>query len=169
MSSIDFSSVAARPILRDLKSLFRRPARLQIAALCYRVRKGKIEVLLVTSRSSRRWILPKGWPIMKRRAHKTAEIEAYEEAGIIGKVAKTAFGSFPSYKGHNGGLKIRTDVAVYPIRVERQLDSFPELGQRELSWLSIDDAIEAADEPGLSQLLGQFKSKLAEFDALTPA
>ncbi|MEJ8474525.1 NUDIX hydrolase [Roseibium algae] len=163
MSSIDSSWAVTKPLFRDLKSLFRRPARLQIGALCYRVREGDVEVLLVTSRSSRRWILPKGWPILKRRAHKTASIEAYEEAGIVGNVSKKPFGTFNSYKGHAGGLKIRTQVMIFLIQVTDTLDDYPEVGQRELRWLAIDDAIKLADEQGLSRLLSKFNAEMANY------
>lgn len=162
MSSIDYPWAVAKPLFRDLKSLFRRPARLQIAALCYRFCDGKLEVLLVTSRSSRRWILPKGWPIMKRKAHRTAGIEAYEEAGIVGKVSKKPFDSFKSYKGHRGGLRIRTNIMVYPVAVKDQLDEFPEVGQRDIAWMPIDEAIKKADEPGLSRLLVRFNDEMAK-------
>ncbi len=162
MSSLATSWTVANPLFRDLKALFRRPARLQIAALCFRECEGETKVLLVTSRTARRLILPKGWPIMKRKAHKTALIEAYEEAGVVGKAAKKPFGSFMSHKGHHGGLKIRTEVLVYLVKVESILDDFPEAGQRELRWLSIEDAIRQADEPGVSRILARFRDEVAK-------
>lgn len=149
------------PILSHFKHMVRRPSRLQIAALCYRMDKDEPQVLLVTSRSTRRLILPKGWPIMKSRAHKTARTEAYEEAGVLGKVSKKPYGRFRSYKGHKAGLKLRTDVLVYLIEVKRQLEDFPEKGQRDLLWLSIPEAIKKADEPGLARLLSQLQHEMA--------
>ncbi|WP_417669820.1 NUDIX hydrolase [Roseibium sp.] len=162
MSSLDFSSAVARPFFRDLKNLFRRPARLQIAALCYRMHEDERQVLLVTSRSSRRWILPKGWPIMKRKAHKTAVVEAFEEAGVIGKASKKPYDTYMSYKGHGGGLKIRTEVLVYLLRADDQTKDFPEAGQREIRWLSIEQAIEQTDEPGLIRVLQRFNRETAK-------
>jgi 8-oxo-dGTP pyrophosphatase MutT (NUDIX family) len=60
--------------------------RIQYAALPYRARgKSELEVMLVTSRGSRRWIIPKGWPKRGIPAHDTAAKEAFEEAGVIGR------------------------------------------------------------------------------------
>ncbi|WP_417689301.1 NUDIX hydrolase [Roseibium sp.] len=142
--------------------MFRPPARLQIAALCYRVEEGELQVLLVTSRSSRRWILPKGWPMMKRKAHKTAVIEAYEEAGVVGKASKKPYDRFMSHKGVRAGFKVRTEVLVYLIQAEKQTDDYPEAGQREIRWLAVDKAIEQADEAGLARVLRRFKDEMAK-------
>lgn len=162
MTLIDTNWVSARPYLNDIVSLFRRPARLQIAALCYRFNEVELEVMLITTRSSRRWIIPKGWPALHRKAHRTATNEAYEEAGVVGKVDPKLFASFRSYKGHSNGWKVRTKVLVYLIKVEKQEVSFPEVGQRDVSWLPIDEAIQKADESGLKAVLGNFKTKMAE-------
>lgn len=162
MTTIDTSWVSARPFINDIVSLFRRPARLQIAALCYRINDGRLEVMLVTTRSSRRWIIPKGWPALHRKGHRTATNEAYEEAGVVGKVDRKMFASFKSYKGHSNGWKVRTKVLVYLIAVEKQKDSFPEAGQRDVRWLAIEEAIQKADESGLKTVLSRFKTEMAE-------
>lgn len=153
---MDFSHTVAdsRPsIIQSVLSMFRRPARLQIAALCHRKRGGKLEVLLVTSRSTRRWILPKGWPILSRRAHRTAAVEAFEEAGVTGKVHKDPFASFTSFKGGEGGLRLRTEVLVYLLDVAETTQDFPESGLRDLRWASVDEAVRISGDPQLAAVL----------------
>ncbi|WP_420410680.1 NUDIX hydrolase [Roseibium sp.] len=139
--------------LQSFQAMFRRPARLQIAALCVRENDGGREVLMVTSKSSRRWILPKGWPIMSRKPHRTAAIEAYEEAGVVGKARKKPFASFKSYKGADAGLRLKTDVLVYRVDVDEMVRNYPEKGKRTVTWVPVEKAIKMADEPGLAKVL----------------
>lgn len=143
--------------LQNLALIFRRPARLQVAALCHRMRDGQLEVLMITSRSTRRWILPKGWPILTLKAHRTAAIEAFEEAGVVGKARKRPFASFRSHKGGDGGLKIRTEVLVYLVDVEKSAKAFPERGERDVRWVSVEEAIRLTDEAGLVPVLEKLR------------
>ncbi|WP_428688397.1 NUDIX hydrolase [Roseibium sp.] len=146
--------------LQGLGGLFVKPARLQIAALCVRPGGTEPEVLLVSTRDSGRYILPKGWPEKDKPAWDTAVIEAYEEAGIVGEVDRRPIGSFRSYKGVSKGLKIRTKVLVYKVRFEKQLKEFPETGQRKCVWLPVSKAIEKVDEPALKRFLRRHKSDI---------
>jgi len=146
--------------LQGLSGLFVKPPRLQIAALCFRPGEHEPEVLLVSTRDTGRLILPKGWPEQDKPASETASIEAYEEAGVIGKTNPRPIGSFRSFKGLSNGLKIRTKVLVFKVRFERQLKDFPENGQRELLWLPLSDVIEAADEPALRRFLRKHRSEI---------
>ena len=129
------------------------PPRQQVAALCYRKGSEGPEILLVTSRQTKRWILPKGWPETDLSRRKTASLEAFEEAGVVGEVAREPIGEFLSHKGINAQFKVRTKVVVYPLRAEKQKKSFPERGKRELAWLSLEEAIGRCNEPGLKQIL----------------
>ena len=133
--------------------MFKRPARLQIAALCRRERNGATEVLLITSKTTRRWILPKGWPVLSYNAHRTAAIEAFEEAGVIGTAHRKPFASFKSYKGGEAGFRIRTKVLVFLVDVEDTTTEFPEYGAREVRWVSVKEAIRLTNEPGLVKVL----------------
>lgn len=144
--------------------LLRRPPRNQLAALCYRSGSAGAEVLLITSRNTRRLIIPKGWPMAKHSARKTARQEAYEEAGIIGKVAKEPIGEFASHKGLGNGLKVRTNVIVYPLAVDDQVSDYPETGQRDLLWMPLEEAALRCEDDGLRQLLKsrQVKSLLMD-------
>lgn len=140
-------------LLQNLLLMFRRPSRLQIAALCQRQRNGKREVLMVTSKTTHRWILPKGWPILSLKAHRTAAIEAFEEAGVIGTAHEEPFASFHSHKGGEAGLKIRTEVLVYLVDVENTTDTFPDCSERDVRWLPVEEAIRICEDPGLADVL----------------
>ncbi len=127
----------------------------QYAALPYRLdADGRAEVLLVTSRRTRRWILPKGWPIKGLKPAKAAAREAYEEAGIIGDVANTPVGTFCYDKlfERTGELASCT-VEVFPLRVTQQLDVWPEAGQRRTQWTRADALAEAIEDRGLLQVI----------------
>lgn len=146
--------------LHGLTGLFIKPARLQVAALCIRAGGSGPEILLVSTRDTGRMILPKGWPETDRLAFETAVLEAYEEAGVVGKAIRQPFGSFRSFKGLANGLKIRTKVLVFKVEFEKQLKKFPELGQRICVWLPVSEAIEQADDPGLRRFLKRNRNKL---------
>jgi 8-oxo-dGTP pyrophosphatase MutT (NUDIX family) len=89
--------------------------RVQYAALPYR-HKGKFstEVLLVTSRDTGRWIIPKGWPLKGKAPHKAAAREAREEAGVVGKINRRAIGAFSYRKRLKGGKVVVCEVQVWP-------------------------------------------------------
>ncbi|MCB1384499.1 MAG: NUDIX hydrolase [Nitratireductor sp.] len=134
--------------------MLRRPPRRQVAALCYRRRGSELEVLLITSRDTRRWIIPKGWPGARRSARKQAAREAFEEAGIRGAVARHPLGEYRSHKGLGRGFKVRTSVTVFPLRAEDQARDFPERGERDLAWMPLREAASRCGEPGLAAILG---------------
>lgn len=159
MSTLATNNSALRRMVENLRLTFRRPPRRQVAALCYRKGKKGPEVLLVTSRNTKRWIIPKGWPMAEHSARKTARIEAFEEAGVIGKAGKTALGEFPSHKGLGNGFKVRTTITVYPLQVKEIAKQFPERGKRELVWLPIEEAAILCNEDGLRDLLLSEKVK----------
>lgn len=146
--------------LQGVSGLFVKPARLQIAALCVRPGIAENEILLVTTRDTGRLILPKGWPEKDKPAFRTATLEAYEEAGIVGETETRPMGSFRSFKGLSNGLKIRTKVLVFRIDFEKQLKSFPEKGQRKAMWVPLSEAIVHADEPALKRFLHRHRAKI---------
>ncbi len=121
---------------RLLKGDAKTPVK-QVAALCYRVTKsGKLKVLLVTSRRTRRWIIPKGWPMRNQPDHKAAAREAYEEAGIRGKVRNKPVGKFTYRKLLSAGKSIRCRVQVFELRTAEIKDIYPESDQRQRRWFS---------------------------------
>ena len=133
----------------------------QYAALPWRItRKGAFQVLLVTSRTSGRWILPKGWLVKGRSPAQSAEREAFEEAGVVGQVGSEPIGSYYHSKLHDdGSVEIRT-VTVFDQRVTGTLLNWPEKGERKRLWLSRDEAVERAGEPGLADLLRSLRPDL---------
>jgi 8-oxo-dGTP pyrophosphatase MutT (NUDIX family) len=135
-----------------------REPRTQFAALPWRrSAAGELEVLLITSRETHRWVIPKGWPIKGMKAWKTAAREAFEEAGLQGKILKRPAGGYAYDKRLKNGRLQHVRVAVFPLAVEREADAFPELGQREKLWLPPSEAARKVDEPELMVLLATFK------------
>ena len=136
--------------------------RVQYAALPYRSRgRSRTEVMLVTSRGTRRWIIPKGWPQKGRAPHRSAAREAFEEAGVTGVVDRRPVGSFPYQKRLKNGGVVVCEVKVYPLRVLRQSKQWPEHRQRKIRWLSPKQAAKAVREP----MLGTIIRRLARVSA----
>lgn len=138
-----------------LAPVLTRPARYQVAALCWRGEGAAREVLLATSLDTGRWILPKGWPKRGRSAAAMAQEEAWEEAGVIPRHVRAApIGRFRYVKRMSGGtLPAPTVADVIAIEVERIADHFPEKGRRELRWMRPEAAAELVEEPELQALL----------------
>ena len=131
----DFSQVAALPARSDAY--------------------GAQQVLLLTSRETKRWVIPKGWPMRGRKPHEAAAREALEEAGVIGHVKKKPIGSYVYFKRRAAHFDVCT-VEVYLLRVERQLETWREKHQRQARWFTPDEAAELVQEPGLIALLRSF-------------
>lgn len=124
----------------------------QVAALPFRVRKGQVEVLLVTSRETKRWLIPKGWPIKGKKAHKAAAQEAMEEAGVKGTVAQNAIGHYDYWKRRAEHFDL-CRVQVYPLQVSKQLKKWPEKGERDSRWFGVEEAAQQVLEPALAALI----------------
>ncbi|WP_372785688.1 NUDIX hydrolase [Phenylobacterium sp.] len=135
-----------------------REPRVQFAALPWRRdAEGEVEVLLITSRETHRWVIPKGWPIKGMKSGKSAAQEAFEESGVRGKVAKRPTGTYAYDKRLKNGRLQHVRVAVFPLLVESEAEAYPELGQREKLWLPLVEAARRVDEPELMVLLATFK------------
>lgn len=113
-------------------------------------------MLLITSRETHRWVIPKGWPIKGVKSAKSAAQEAFEEAGVRGKVSKRPIGSYAYDKRLKNGRLQHVRVAVFALAVESEADAYPELGQREKHWLPIAEAARRVDEAELMVLLATF-------------
>jgi len=125
---------------------------LQVAALPFRFRKGRIEVLLVTSRETKRWLIPKGWPIKGKKAHKAAAQEAMEEAGVKGTVSQDAIGQYDYWKRRAEHFDL-CRVHVYPLEVSKQLKSWREKGERDSRWFGVEEAAQQVLEPALAAVI----------------
>ena len=137
--------------------------RVQYGALPYRLNgRSRTEVMLVTSRETRRWIIPKGWPQTGRAPHNSAAREAFEEAGVIGAVGRRSVGSFPYQKRLKNGVVVACEVHVFPLKVTRQSRQWPEKAQRKVKWLSVKEAAKVVEEPMLSRIIRGLGHKLVE-------
>lgn len=128
----------------------------QYAAICYRhtgLTDGSIEVLLITSRDSGRWVIPKGWPMGKKKPHEVAGQEAWEEAGVRGRIRKKPWGHYTYVKKLRDGELAPTMVQVHLIDVREIDDDFPECNQRRLEWFSPAMAASSVGEPELRGLI----------------
>jgi 8-oxo-dGTP pyrophosphatase MutT (NUDIX family) len=125
----------------------------QVAALCWRMHKGQTQMLLITSRGTGRWVLPKGWPITGLTPPAAAAREAWEEAGVEGKVTSLCLGEFLYDKVIPAAAVLSCAVAVYPLRVRALRARYPEAKQRRRAWFNASDAADRVDEPSLQALL----------------
>ena len=134
--------------------------RVQYAALPYRLMgRSGTEVMLVTSRDTRRWIIPKGWPQKGRAPHHSAAREAFEEAGVEGVIDSRPVGTFPYQKRLKNGGVVNCEVEVYALRVLRQSKRWPESGERQVKWVSAQEAAETVREPKLSTIIRRWAPK----------
>lgn len=139
-----------------VQPLLSRPKRLQVAALCLRDTDTGREVLLITSRDTGRWILPKGWPIDGLTAPGAALQEAWEEAGVkTGTIADAPLGSYDYDKRLEGGVPVSVEVKVYAVEDVQLTDTYPEVDERNRRWMSPEEAAGLVDEQGLREILRQ--------------
>lgn len=137
--------------------------RKQVAALCVcRADDGTPRILLVTSRETSRWVIPKGWPIKGRKDQKAAAREAFEEAGVSGAIGSMPIGSYRYVKFDNGADQLLA-VSVFLLAVSRQKNSWPEQDQRQRAWFTIAEAARRVAEPELRALI----RSIAKHDANT--
>lgn len=122
----------------------------QAGALC---RDAAGAVLLVTSLDTGRWVLPKGWPMPGRTLAETALQEAWEEAGVRGRIQPEPMGNYVYPKLRKGGALVTCRVWVFPVVAVELADTWPEAARRRRAWLAPDAAAQAVVEPGLRDLL----------------
>jgi len=115
--------------------------------------EGGCEVLLVTSRESRRWVIPKGWTMKGRKPFEAAAQEAYEEAGLVGEIGRRPLGFYLYEKRLKNRDSVLCQVKVFPLEVRKQLKRWPEREQRDLRWFTPSDAADAVTEPGLAAII----------------
>ena len=164
------SPLGGRPDLAHLFSFLRglfgpvigRPPRFQVAALCHREKDGHMQILLITSRDTGRWILPKGWPIAGKDAGGSALQEAWEEAGVRPTPdAPVELGRYFYDKIMDGGVPVPCETKVFAVAVSDLADDFPEKSQRRRKWVSPMDAADMVNEPSLKALLRDLPAQFA--------
>jgi 8-oxo-dGTP pyrophosphatase MutT (NUDIX family) len=124
----------------------------QIAALPYRVGNSGPKVLLITTRNKGRWSIPKGWPMKGRKARSAAAIEAFQEAGVVGRVGRRPLGRFKHCK-EVGEREIECAVDVFPLEVKRKLNRWPEKRERARRWFSVEQAARKIRKKGLRRVI----------------
>jgi 8-oxo-dGTP pyrophosphatase MutT (NUDIX family) len=136
----------------------------QVAAIPYRVLSdGRIEVMLVTSSATRRFIVPKGWPLKRKRGRDAAVQEAREEAGVLGTPSKKPFGAYSYWKRLSDGF-VNVNVKVYLLAVEEAMSDWEESAKRKRAWLSPAEASALIDEPELAALVLTLSNRSGETD-----
>ena len=130
--------------------------RRQYAAVPFRRGRDGLRVLLITSRGTGRWIVPKGWPMRGRRPHRAAALEAYEEAGAVGRTSKRELGRYGYAKRREDGSTVLCEVVVFALEVTRLEDDWPEAAERERRWVAPAEAAAMVEEADLAQLLRDF-------------
>lgn len=134
-----------------LQSLMGRRRLVQTAALC--VRPGDGHVLLITSRDTGRWVLPKGWPMRGLTLPEAALIEAWEEAGVTGVINPVPVGHVKVMKNVGSGVFVPVTQVLHQVDVTSVSDEFPEAGQRRLIWMPKEEASASVIEPELSRII----------------
>ena len=109
--------------------------------------------MLLTSRDTGRWIIPKGWPMFARKPHQVAAIEALQEGGVKGIVARKPAGIYHYSKGLPSSEERLCEVIVFPLRVVREANTWREKAERKRVWFPKDDAAALVDEGGLALII----------------
>ena len=113
--------------------------------------------------------MPKGWPEPGMTAAESAAREAFEEAGVAGKVDEQPVGAYHYLKEKKDGSGLPCSVDVFALAVTRQLPDWPEKGARTLAWVPLDQAITQVGELGLRQVLKDFRKSHAAQKRPVPA
>jgi len=137
-----------------------RSGNTQYAALPYRIGRAGPEILLITSRDSGRWIIPKGWPIAGMTASQSAAREALEEAGVTGRIGAKSIGRYSYDKRLADNTTRLCTVEVFPLKVSKQRDAWPEQHQRRREWLRVEEAWERVSEIELRPLIRTWRKRL---------
>jgi len=143
-----------------LSGVNKRETRSQFAALPFRWRKSELELLLISSLDTKRWIIPKGWPIHDHTPGEAAAREAWEEAGVRGLVGETCVGFYSYNKRLPDGGGIPCIVAVFPLEVRKLDKDYPEAGKRRLKWMPQRKAALRVEEPDLQKILRNFSPEV---------
>lgn len=137
-----------------------RPASIQVGAVCRDPGNG--QVLLITSRGTGRWVIPKGWPMEGKTLAGAAAQEAWEEAGVRGRIQASELGRYQYDKGQDQGFAVPVDMRVFLLEVDSLSGQFPERRQRKRRWFAPAEAARMVVEPGLKQILLSLPTRTAD-------
>ena len=134
--------------------------RTQYGALPWRA-DDEPEIMLLTSRDTRRWVIPKGWPMKGRKPNASAALEALQEGGLLGKIGKKPLGAYHYRKRLKNGAALWCRVEVFPLRVVRQRKNWREKEQRMTRWFPYSEAAAHVAEDELKELILSFGDTLS--------
>ncbi len=129
---------------------------IQYAVLPWRRIGRRLEILLITSRQTRRWVIPKGWPMKGLAPQEAAAVEAAEEAGVEGEIEAVAIGSYSYLKRVKDDHSLPIQVIVFPLHVLSQAENWKEKDQRQPRWFGYHEAASRVAEPALKRLIRDF-------------
>jgi 8-oxo-dGTP pyrophosphatase MutT (NUDIX family) len=153
-------------LVERVRRLFgKEPCRLQVAALPWRKAGDGVEIMLITSRDTGRWILPKGWPEGTEDFSEAAAREAGEEAGLSGAIAQREAGRYLYSKVLSSGEEVPCEVLVFPLEVDKVADKWKEKRERKRKWVSPAEAARMLNEPDLCKLVSAFGANPGKFAA----
>jgi 8-oxo-dGTP pyrophosphatase MutT (NUDIX family) len=128
------------------------PTLKQVGAIPLRKMNGTLEVLLVTSRDTGRWVIPKGWPSKRMSDSAAAAREALQEAGAVGKISREVYGNYRYRKIDKGNVRL-IDVSVFLLKVKKEKKKWREKAERQRCWFDIETASKKVREPKLRALI----------------
>ena len=138
----------------------KRGVRTQFGALCWRVRNDRLQIALVTSRRTKRWIIPKGWPSDGTTPAEAAAAEAWEEAGFEGRVGEVCLGIYSYTKALDDETLLPCVVAVFPLKVKEQRRKWPEKQERRRKWFSQKKAAALVESAELRRIILNFDPRV---------
>lgn len=148
---------------RALRRADGRGTEQQYGAIPWRRAETGIEFLMITSRRTRRWVFPKGGRIELLTGRASAAQEAFEEAGVEGRIASEPAGAYSSIKRRDtGDVPIR--VEMFPLEVDLELDEWPEMAERQRRWVGTEEACKTISEPGLVQMIRAIAASAGEIE-----
>jgi 8-oxo-dGTP pyrophosphatase MutT (NUDIX family) len=143
------------------KAPSRKTTGVQYAALPWRLLGNTLQILLITSRRTRRWIIPKGWPMDGCKPTVCAAREAEEEAGVTGEISKTPIGQYRYMKLLRDGVELPCRVEVFALKVTQESAEWDEMDARERRWCSVSEAAGAVLEPQLKMVIRRFAARIS--------
>jgi 8-oxo-dGTP pyrophosphatase MutT (NUDIX family) len=160
------NALTSNHLVERVRRLFgKAPCHLQAAALPWRGTANGVEIMVITSRDTGRWVLPKGWPEGTEEFHLAAAREAHEEAGLTGAISQQEVGRYVYAKILASGEEVPCEVLVFPLEVDKVADKWKEKGQRKRKWVSPADAARMLNEPELCKLISTFGANPRKFAA----
>jgi len=135
------------------RPLMARKPEKQVGAVPWRKRRGRLEILLVTSRETQRWVIPKGGVMPQLVDMNAARQEAFEEAGIAGRMQRETVGTYTYRKQTGDGPIMHYAVKVFLLEVQHEFGTWPEKRERTRRWFSVEEAMARIGEPGLRRII----------------